>query len=184
MTWENLKKKRKRTIKKWTFRPSINQTLTQWQQKYPDQHHPASRIDRSHGKRPDHQISAHDHVQDACHQQLDDLSYVDDLSSVFLPETFFRYRHVRVPDPFVLASLRVEFVQTVDKDFSSVAADVGDPDHGSDGPISSSKHGERKGHDEHTLKEQKGFNNTDYKIRDFTDTKGRFCYESLKILRQ
>ena len=99
-------------------------------------HHPGAGVDGAVGERADHQVAAEDDVEDARHEQLDQLRRVDDLGAYPPAETFFGDGDVRVTNTNQL-TLLVGDVQAIDQDLARVAADVSDADHGRDGPVAS-----------------------------------------------
>lgn len=108
---------------------------TKRQQKYTDQHHPAAGVDHTLGERPDHQVAADNYIQDASHQQLDDLRDVDGACTPSWPEAFLGDGHVRISYAHTLTRHRIQLVQALDKDLAGVATDVRDADHRGDRPI-------------------------------------------------
>ena len=96
------------------------------------------------------EVPAQQYVQDAGHQQLDDLGQVHQAAPVAAPPHVLRDLHVAAADSDE-SPHGVRFVQAVDEDVARVAADVGHQHHGDDGPVAALHHGVRKTDDEHSL---------------------------------
>lgn len=121
------------------------------QEEDPDEHHPASGVDGAFGEDADHEVAADDDVEDASHEEFDDLGDVDGSRAQHWPEALLGYGDVRVANPHPLAGRRVQLVQTFHQDLAGVAADVGYSNHGEDGPVTATQHGEGQRDYEHSL---------------------------------
>ncbi|XP_077547777.1 uncharacterized protein LOC144160031 [Haemaphysalis longicornis] len=103
------------------------------------QHDPGALVYGAFGKRADHEVTAEDHVQDAGHQELDDLGNVDGLAAPSRAEHSLGHCDIAVPDSNELATL-VRLVEAVDEYFAGVAAHVGHENKGEDSPVAAVKH--------------------------------------------
>ena len=100
------------------------------------------------------QISTKHDIQDASHQELDQLRHVDQFAAEPLPEHFLRDLLVAEVDLVAVTFLVRLFVKAVYEDLPGVAADVSDANHGRDGPVTTVEDAVRQGNDKHALKEQ------------------------------
>ena len=114
-------------------------------------HHVRPGVDDSVGERPHEEVSAENDVQDAGHEQFDQLGSEYGPSSEFFSEASLRDVLVAEPHLGVLASALVRLVKALHKDLSGVAANVGDAHHCQDGPVSTVQNPVGQGDDEHAL---------------------------------
>ena len=120
------------------------------EQQHAADHHVGSRVDLAVGEGPDQKIAAEHQVEDAGHQQLDQLGRVDDLAAEALAKDLLGNVVVAVADLGAVPEL-VGLVQAVHEDLAGVAADVGDAHHGQDGPVAAVVHSIGQRHYEHPL---------------------------------
>ena len=113
------------------------------QQQQPAHHHVRPGVNLAIGKGPDQEVAAQDDVEDAGHEQLDELGRVNDLATQPLAEHLLGNLIVAEAHLVHLAEF-VRLVEAVDEDLAGVAADVGDADHGQDGPVAAVVHGVRQ----------------------------------------
>ena len=114
------------------------------------EHHVGPSVDTAIGKCSNEKVTTQHHIQDACHEQLNQLGSIDDLATKPLAKDLLGHLIVAVPDLDNVPKL-VLLVEALDEDLASVAAYVGDAHHGEYGPVTTMIHGIGQGHDEHTL---------------------------------
>jgi hypothetical protein len=102
----------------------------------------------------DHEISAEDNVENACHDEFNTLSSVDDKRSISLSKANLGNPHVGLSDSDHNPIL-IRLIETLDKDLSRVATNPGHSDHGENSPVTSMKHSVWKTNEKHALEKRK-----------------------------
>ena len=124
-------------------------------------HDPGGQVNGAVWKASLDEVPAQEEVQNAGHEELDDLRTVDQAAAVALAPHVFCDPDVAVAHPDVAAVL-VQLVEAEDEDLAGVAADVGHHHHRDQSPVSALQNGVRKRDDKHPL----------LKKHDILDTEG------------